>query len=78
MRVEGLGIFSSHHFQLLARDDGRFDVNLQALERNGWGPNAWQALLSTFRGVFYQTVYPEYFNFRGSADQHHFDVAVGF
>jgi hypothetical protein len=52
---------------LSSRDDGKFDVSLQAQERNGWGANKWQALLATFRGVFYQTVYPEYFNFHGSA-----------
>jgi tetratricopeptide (TPR) repeat protein len=66
-RVKGLGVFSSHNFELSARDDGRFDITLNAQERNGWGQNKWQALLSTFQGVFYQTVYPEYFNLNGSA-----------
>ena len=66
-RVEGLDIFSTHRFVMASREDGRFGVSLQAQERNGWGANKWQALLSTFRGVFYQTVYPEYFNFHGSA-----------
>ena len=66
-RVEGLDIFSTRRFVMASREDGRFDVSLQAQERNGWGANRWQALLSTFRGVFYQTVYPEYFNFHGSA-----------
>jgi tetratricopeptide (TPR) repeat protein len=66
-RVEGLDIFSTHRFVMASREDGRFDVSLRAQERNGWGANKWQALLSTFRGVFYQTIYPEYFNFYGSA-----------
>ena len=67
VRVDGLGIFHTHHFQLSARDDGKFDLALIAQERDGWGSNTWQALLSTFRGVFYETVYPEYFNFHGTA-----------
>ena len=67
VRVEGLGIFQAHRFQLSARDDGKFDLALIAQERDGWGVNMWQALLSTFRGVFYETVYPEYFNFHGAA-----------
>ena len=66
-RVEGLGVFSNPAFQLAARDDGNFDVILNLQERNGWGNNAWEPLLSTFRGVAYQTVYPEYFNLHRSA-----------
>jgi tetratricopeptide (TPR) repeat protein len=66
-RVEGLGVFRSVNFQLAAHDDGNFDVVLNFDERNRWGNNSWQALLSTFRGVAYQTVYPEYFNLRRSA-----------
>lgn len=66
-RVEGLQVFASSRFQLEARPDGKFDVALNLHERNGWGVNLWQALLSTFSGVTYQTLYPAYFNFRGSA-----------
>lgn len=66
-RVHGLGIFPSYKFQLAPRDDGRFDVIFRAQERNGWGSNKWEMLLSTFRGIFYQTLYPEYFNIDRSA-----------
>jgi hypothetical protein len=66
-RVEGLGVFPNPVFQLAARDDGNFDVILNLQERNGWGNSAWEALLSTFRGVAYLTVYPEYFNLHRSA-----------
>jgi len=67
VRVQGLEVFSSHKFELSAREDGKFDLTFNAQEKNGWGENKWQALLSTFRGVFYQTAYPEYFNSNGSA-----------
>ena len=66
-RVRGLGVFPIYNFQLNARADSNFDLVFRAGERNGWGANKWDALLSTFRGVFYQTVYPEYFNWHGSA-----------
>ncbi len=61
-RVAGLGVFPQYSFDLAARDDGRFDVNFHAHELNGFGPNRWLALLSVFRGAFYETAYPEYFN----------------
>ncbi|HEX6505680.1 MAG TPA: tetratricopeptide repeat protein [Terriglobales bacterium] len=66
-RIEGLGVFPVYKFQLNARPDNNFDLVFRATERNGWGANWWDALLSTFRGVFYETIYPEYFNLHGSA-----------
>jgi tetratricopeptide (TPR) repeat protein len=66
-RVDGLGIFPVRSFQLAARTDGRFDVLFLAQERNGWGNDKWEALLSTFRGIFYETIHPEYFNIERSA-----------
>jgi len=66
-RVEGLGVFVAPDFQLAAREDGKFDVILNLQERNGWGSNVWDGLLSTFRGVGYETVYPQYFNLGRSA-----------
>jgi hypothetical protein len=66
-RLEGLGVFPVPNVQLAARDDAKFDVVLNLDERDGWGDNKWQALLSMFRGVAYETIYPEYFNLGGSA-----------
>lgn len=66
-RLDGLGVFPSHHLSLSAREDGKFDLDFRANERNGMGNGKWQALLSIFRGLPYQTVYPEYFNLRGRA-----------
>jgi tetratricopeptide (TPR) repeat protein len=61
-RVRGLEIFPTFKFDLAARQDERFDVVFYSQELNGWGSNKWEALLSTFAGVFYQTAYPAYFN----------------
>jgi len=66
-RLEGLGVFPNPRIQLAARPDGKFDVSLQLQERNGWGANVWEALISTFSGVAYQTIYPEYDNIGGAA-----------
>ncbi len=66
-RCRGLEIFSNYAFGLDAREDGKFDLTFRAKERNGWGDNKWEALLSLFRGIFQQTVYPEYFNVDRSA-----------
>ncbi len=66
-RVEGLGVFPAFDFRLNARQDGEFDAVFSARERDGWGRNTLEALLSTFRGIGYQTIYPEYFNIGGSA-----------
>ncbi len=67
VRVRALGIFPTHTFDLAACPDNRFDVIFRAQERNGWGSGKWQALVSTFRGIFYQTVTPEYSNLGRSA-----------
>ena len=67
LRVEGLGIFPDPHWHLNALDDGNFDLDFRGQERNGFGDGKLGALLSTFRGAFYQTAYPEYFNWAGSA-----------
>jgi hypothetical protein len=66
-RVDGLGVFTAPNLQLAARSDGKFDVPLNLAERNGFGNSPWSALLSTFSGVGYETVYLEYFNFKRSA-----------
>jgi tetratricopeptide (TPR) repeat protein len=61
-RLEGLGVFTTYRMAPIAREDGKFDLNFSAQERNGAGSGKWQALLSIFRGLPYQTIYPEYFN----------------
>jgi len=66
-RVGGLGIFPYKKFDLNARTDGSFDVVFRARERNGFGANKWQALVSLFRGLPFQTVSPEYYNIGGRA-----------
>jgi tetratricopeptide (TPR) repeat protein len=66
-RLQGTGIFPNYTLTLSARPDQKFDVTFHAQERNGWGNSKLEALLSTFRGAFYQTLTPEYYNINGSA-----------
>lgn len=67
VRLTGLEVFPASRIQLAARPDGKFDAILNLEERNGWGENVWQALISTFSGIAYQTIYPKYFNIGASA-----------
>ena len=66
-RVSGLDIFPVFDFKLAARDDGNFDLGFNAQERNGFGDSKLQALISTFSGAPYQTIYPAYYNLGNSA-----------
>jgi tetratricopeptide (TPR) repeat protein len=66
-RIDGLDIFSNPNWHLNALDDGNFDIDFRAKERDGFGDGWLGALLTTFRGAFYQTAYPAYFNLKGSA-----------
>jgi hypothetical protein len=66
-RLAGLGVFPLPGIQLAAQPENKFDAILNLRERNGVGNGLWQALLSTFSGVAYQTIYPEYFNIGGGA-----------
>lgn len=65
-RLRALGIFPSAAVELSPRDDGAFDAVFRSIERNGWGNSKLQTTLSFFRGVFQQTVYPEYRNANSS------------
>ena len=66
-RLNALGIFPAYSVRLDAREGGKFDAQFHAIERDGFG-NGWlQSAVATFSGVPYETVYPSYFNTRGSA-----------
>ncbi len=62
VRLQGLDVFPSPRIQLAARPENKFDAILNLQERHGFGDSTWQGLLSTFSGIAYQTIYPEYFN----------------
>ncbi|MCE5308844.1 MAG: tetratricopeptide repeat protein [Acidobacteriales bacterium] len=66
-RVRAMQIFPTFAFRLDAREDGGFDAAFTAYERDGWGDGRLGRALSILRGAAYQTVYPEYFNLRGTA-----------
>lgn len=61
-RLRGLGIYPVYSLGLHARPDGKFDAEFHAFERDGFGSNRWQALISIFGGLPYETVYPAYYN----------------
>ena len=67
IRLRQLGIFPTFNINLKARADGTFDAEFHAMEQNGFGNSRLQAILSTFGGAFYETIYPTYFNIGRSA-----------
>ncbi len=69
-RLKQLGIFPAYRLDLVplpGRGPEKFDLTLSAVERNGWGPNKVEGLISLLRGLPYETVYPEAYNLRKSA-----------
>lgn len=67
VRVDGLGIFPTYNVVLSARPDGHFDADFHAMEQDGFGGSALQALVATFSGLPYETIYPSYYNIGRSA-----------
>jgi hypothetical protein len=61
-RLQALGIFPAHSITLDALSAGTFDAGFHAVERDGFGSNRWQVLLSTLGGLPYETIYPACFN----------------
>lgn len=63
-RIELLHVFPNYRFEIVARQDGRFDVLFRNTERNGWGDSKVRKLISLFRQLPLQTITPEVFNLR--------------
>lgn len=66
-RIRGLEIFPQHHFDLMARDDGKFDVVFRSQERDGCGDGKWEALFLFLRGLPFQSLDPEFYNLHREA-----------
>ena len=66
-RMRSLGIFPQYHFDLRARDDGKFDMQFRANERNGFGESKWAALFLFLRELPFQGVDPEFYNMHRQA-----------
>lgn len=66
-RLRNLQIFSRFQFELSPAEENAFKATLRSAERNGWGDGKLDGLLSLFRGLPYQTIFPEYYNLKRSA-----------
>ena len=66
-RLDNLEIFSQYRFDLVPNEDQSFAVVFRAIERNGWGDSLVAGLVGFFRGLPYQTIYPEFYNLNRSA-----------
>jgi hypothetical protein len=61
-RLEMLNAFRRADFELQAREDGRFDLNFRPIPRLDLRTSRVAGAIAFFRGLPYQTVYPELFN----------------
>ena len=66
-RIRGLGVFPAFHFDLNARNDGKFDAVFRAHELNGFGDSKLEALFLFFQGLPFQEVNPQFYNLHGEA-----------
>ncbi len=70
MRLKGLGIFPRFNLVLSPHPIGdsggnvneKFDIQFHARELDGFGSGRLPALVSTFAGAVYETIYPSYFD----------------
>ncbi len=61
-RLDALGIFPRRRIELDPAQNDSYDAKIRLTERNGWGSSALEGAISFFRGLPYQTVFPEFFN----------------
>jgi hypothetical protein len=65
-RLSQLEIFAGNRVDLTAQGDGKFDAVFRAQELNGFGNGKLEAAVRLLRGLPFQEVDPEYFNFHGA------------
>jgi hypothetical protein len=69
-RLDQLGVFSQYRFSLVpdgsAKGSNAFDVKFSAVEEPSWGNHKVEGLLASLRGLPYETIYPEFYDLRGS------------
>ena len=66
-RLDALGVFPTYTIHLDALPGDRFNAVFRSQEQSGFGSSPTAALLSTFAGAPYETLYPSYRNLHRSA-----------
>ncbi|HET7105949.1 MAG TPA: hypothetical protein VFI38_04000 [Candidatus Acidoferrum sp.] len=61
-RLRALDLYPVMRFDLRAHEDGSFDLEFHAAERNGWGSSKWEGLVSLLRDAPFQAIDPEFYN----------------
>lgn len=62
--LESLDLFPNIFYDLQAQADGSFQLVVHAAQRSPWRSAKLQNAISAARGLPYQSVYPEFFNFK--------------
>lgn len=65
-RLAALDLFPARHFDLDAQPDASFDLRVRAPVAGQWNFKSPESWVSLFRGLPYETVYPEFFNLNHS------------
>lgn len=66
-RLETLNVCSGIRFDLKELSEDTFQLGFDCNERETWGAAKWQWLVSTFRGLPYQEINPEFYNINHAA-----------
>jgi tetratricopeptide (TPR) repeat protein len=62
-QLGALDLYPHGTYDLQAQPDGSFDLVVRAPEQNGWGGTKLEGALSLLRGLPYESIYPEFYNF---------------
>ncbi len=66
-QLDNLEIFPRYQFELLPGQEDSYAVVFRSEEKNGWGDSTLEGLVGLFRGLPYQTIYPEFYNLNHSS-----------
>ncbi len=66
-RLENLGVFVRENVEMKPLTEEGYNAAIRTTEHAGWRDGPLVGTVSLFRGVFYETVYPEFYNLAGTA-----------
>jgi hypothetical protein len=66
-RLQALNVCSTTRFDLEQQSENSFQLAFDCNEREMWGAAKWQWVVSTFRGLPYQEIDPEFYNIHHAA-----------
>ncbi|MGA2483267.1 MAG: tetratricopeptide repeat protein [Candidatus Acidiferrales bacterium] len=65
-RLANLNVFTGNRIELTPQEKGGYDAVVRAPELAGWNDGILIGSISLLRGLPYETIYPEFYNLRGT------------